>query len=80
MLGYYITILYIQRPNLKNLSLRGLNLSRGSNMAGFTQNRIQCFKIKAGAQLKPAFGKFETRLKFIKFGQIRTKKIARKKM
>ena len=37
-------------------------------MAGFTQNRIQCFKIKAGAQLKPAFGKFKTRLKFIKFG------------
>jgi len=37
-----------QWPNLKNLS-GGLNLSRGLNMVGFTQNYIKCFKIEAGA-------------------------------
>ena len=30
---------------------------------------IQCFMIYAGAKLKPVFGGFETRLKFIKFGR-----------
>jgi len=29
---------------------------------------LKYFKVKAGAQLKPVFGIFETRLKFIKFG------------
>ena len=32
------------RPNLKSLS-RGLNLRHGSNMVGFIENCIQCFKI-----------------------------------
>ena len=36
--------LRVLRPNLKNLS-RGLNLSRGSNMVGFTYNCIKFFKI-----------------------------------
>ena len=31
---------------------RGLNLRRGSNMVVSTKNRIQHFKILAGAQLK----------------------------
>ena len=35
---------------------------------GSTLNFIQCFKVLAGAQLKPVFVGFETRLKFIKFG------------
>ena len=43
------------RPNLKNLRL-GLNLSRDS-----TLNCIQFLSL--------VFGGFETRLKFIKFGQ-----------
>ena len=42
------------RPNPINLS-RVLNLSRGSNMVGFSLNCIQFFKIQAGAQLKPVF-------------------------
>ena len=46
----------------------GLNLSRGSNMVGFTLNCIQFLKIQAGAQLKPVFGRFNPRLEFIKFG------------
>ena len=37
-------------------------------MVGSTLNCIQLFYIKAGAQLKPVLGGFETRLKFIKFG------------
>ena len=37
-----------------NLS-RVLNLSRGSNMVGFSLNCIQFLKIQAGAQLKPVF-------------------------
>ena len=37
-------------------------------MVGFTLNCIQFLKIQAGAQLKPVFGGFETRLKFFKFG------------
>ena len=55
------------RQNLKKLS-RGLNLRLGSNMVGSPSNFIQCFKIQAGAQLKPVFGGFEMRLKFINFG------------
>ena len=51
-------------PNLKNLS-RGLNLSHRSNMVGFTSS-IQ--DLSCGGQLKPVFGGFETRHKFIKFG------------
>ena len=47
---------------------RGLNLSRGSNMVCSNSNCIQCFKIWVGVQLKPVFGGFKTRLKFIKFG------------
>ena len=41
-------------------------LSRGSNIVG--KNCIKFFKIEAGAQLKPVFGGFETRLKLFKFG------------
>ena len=37
-------------------------------MVGFAKNDIQCFKILAGAELKPVFGELETRLKFNKFG------------
>ena len=37
-------------------------------MVGSTKNCIQYFKILAGALLKPIFGGFKTRLKFIKFG------------
>ena len=43
-------------------------MRRGSNMVGATSNIIQYFKIFAGTQLKPVFGGFKTRLKFIKFG------------
>ena len=39
-------------------------------MVGSTINCIQLFKIQAGTQLKPVFGGFETRLKFIKFGHL----------
>ena len=59
--------LFIQRPNLKNLS-GGLNLSGRSNMFGSTKNCITFLKIYAGAKLKPVFGGFKPRLKFIKFG------------
>ena len=37
-------------------------------MVGSTQNCVQCFKILAGAQLKPVFGGFDTRLNLVKFG------------
>ena len=56
-----------QRPNLKNL-IHGLNLSRGSNMVGSTRNCFQFFKIEAGVQLKPVFGRCKPWPKFIKFG------------
>ena len=36
-------------------------------MFGPTKNCIQFFKIYTGAQLKPVFGGFKPRLKFIKF-------------
>ena len=65
--------LIIYRPNSKNL-IRVLNLRRGSNMVGSTRNCIQCFEIRAGAQLEPVFGGSATRgLKFIKFDLRRTK-------
>ena len=37
-------------------------------MVGSTKKCIQFFNMYAGAQLKPVFGGFETRLKFFKFG------------
>ena len=66
-------LIYISRNHtiLKKLSL-GFNLRRRSNIVGslymYIQYCIQCFKIQAGPQLKPVFGGFEMRLKFIKFG------------
>ena len=46
----------------------GLNLSGRSNMLGSTKNSIQFSISIFGAKLKPVFGGFKPRLKFIKFG------------
>ena len=51
---FYIYSMDIQRRHFKN-------------MVGSTLNCIQCFRTLAVAQLKPVYGGFETRLKFIKF-------------
>ena len=47
-------------------------------MVDSTINYIKFFKIQPGAQLKPVFGRFKSRLKFIKFGHRRFDKAINK--